>query len=316
MTTDLEAIKNQIKVGDIQEARRSLQALTAEEPLNANAWELLADISTDPNERAECYRRILQIDPGNRQIAVKLLEITGETQDLNSQKRSFQLYDPIIYCKQCGGPAEVHFVGDLQDKRAICSYCGTEVDLPDSYQRIQKLREHQQLPGGGDRTIEKTVIETRQDDIPGEGDFESYPPELKKIIQILSEKGTADLSDEQLKELHESGITLSFVTNKLNPEEHQALQKQDEDILDDLPDTRVVQTQTKITQEKSRTFLKLPFFKRKRGKRDHRRLSLEEIVMLKSDPLPPEERRNCPNPVCGAVIPKSATECPWCGQSL
>lgn len=316
MTTDLEDIRNQINGGDIQEARHSLQAITTEEPLNANAWELLADISDDPNERAECYRRILQIDPGNRQIAVKLLEITGETQDFQPQKRSNQAYDPIIYCKQCGGPAEVHFVGDLQDKRAICSYCGTEVDLPDSYQRIQRLREHQRLPGGGDRTIEKTVIETRQDGIPGESDYETYPPDLKKIIQILSEKGTADISEEQLKELHESGITLSFDTDRLDPEKLQALQEQHGEILEDLPESGITHTQTKITQEKSRSFLKLPFFKRKSGKRDRRRLSLEEIVMLKGDPLPPEDRRNCPNPGCGAVISKSATECPWCGKSL
>jgi hypothetical protein len=313
---DLEDIKNQINGGDIQEARRLLQTLTAEEPLNANAWELLADISDDPNEQAECYRRILQIDPGNRQIAVKLLETTGETQDHQSQKRSYQPYDPIIYCKQCGGPAEVHFVGDLQDKRAICSYCGTEVDLPDSYQRIQKLREHQRLPGGGDRTIEKTMIETRQDGIPGEGDFETYPPDLIKIIQLLSEKGTADLSEEHLKELHESGITLPFNTDKVDPEKLQALQEQHEELLEDLPDSGVTQTQTKITQEKSRSFWKLPFFMRKSGKRDRGRLSLEEIVLLKGEPLPPEDRRDCPNPGCGAVISKSATECPWCGKSV
>ena len=43
-------------------------------------------------------------------------------------------------------------------------------------------------------------------------------------------------------------------------------------------------------------------------------LTPEEILRLAGDPLPEQERRNCPN--CDAVISRSAERCEWCGQIL
>ncbi len=316
MSMDLEEIRKQIDEGDIQTARQRLKALTSENHLNTNAWELLASICDDPHEKAEYYRHILQVDPGNRQIAVKLLEITSKTQEPLSRVSPDHEFDPILYCKQCGGPAEVRFVGDLQEKRGICSYCGTEVDIPDSFQRIQKLREHHRLPGGGERILEKTTVETRRDGIPDLAELGNYPPELIKIIEILKEKGTSALGEEHLKELQESGIKLSFDADKLDSEHRQLMQEQDKARFEGTTDSQGTKTLEKTTRTESRSIFKLPFFKRIKRKRRRKPLSLEEIVILSSDPLPPDERANCPNPVCGAVVSKTATECPWCGQSL
>lgn len=43
-------------------------------------------------------------------------------------------------------------------------------------------------------------------------------------------------------------------------------------------------------------------------------LSLDDVIQLAGGPLPPEERRACPQ--CGAVVPRSAEICAWCGASL
>ena len=40
-------------------------------------------------------------------------------------------------------------------------------------------------------------------------------------------------------------------------------------------------------------------------------LSTDEIIHLAGGPLPPEERRKCPQ--CGATISKRASWCQWCG---
>lgn len=36
-----------------------------------------------------------------------------------------------LICPQCGGTMEVRYVGILRDKRLVCHYCRTEIDLPD-----------------------------------------------------------------------------------------------------------------------------------------------------------------------------------------
>jgi hypothetical protein len=43
-------------------------------------------------------------------------------------------------------------------------------------------------------------------------------------------------------------------------------------------------------------------------------LSPDDVIQLAGGPLPPEERRACPQ--CGAVVPRSAEKCAWCGAPL
>ena len=100
MTTELEEIKRQIKSGDLEAARRLLDSFTSADPLNTNAWVLLASISEDPNERAECYRHILQIDPGNRPIAAKLLDISSQILEASPQEMPAEGYDPRLAARR------------------------------------------------------------------------------------------------------------------------------------------------------------------------------------------------------------------------
>jgi hypothetical protein len=315
MCTDLEKLKAQIETGKPQAVREALKTLTAKDPFNIDAWELLASVSKDPHEQAECYRQLLQIDPGNRQAATRLLEITAQIHGATPPQEPTHEFDPILYCKQCGGPAEVRFVGDLHDKRAICSYCGTEVDLPDSYFRIQKLREQSTLSGTGQHTVESIVDETPQEGLTETRPIEDYPPELQQIIKSLRERGSETITLDDSSGDQEYPIDEERGTGEIQVEDHQETPGQDVETPDESRDSETTPIPAE-TRKDLRSIFSLPFLLRRKADRRSSSLSIEERVLLSADPLPPEERRNCPNPSCEAVISKFADQCPWCGEQL
>jgi hypothetical protein len=316
MAKELEEIKRHIDTGDLEAARHSLSLLTSTDPLNSIAWELLASITDDPIERAECYRHILQIDPENRPVAAKFLEISSQIQGPSLQERSVEGNDPFLYCKGCGGPAEVHFVGSIQDRSAICSYCGTEVDLPDSYHHIQDLRIQNRLSAVDDHVPTGKKITPKQDGLPILGDTESYPPELQKIIQILNEKGTEGLSNDHIIKLRETGAILPLNPGDSETEIVQDGHKKGSEKTEESSNSQTMSTTIKSPWEKISTFIKQQILKRRNLKYVPNPLSFSERLLLSGSPLPPEERQNCLNPQCKAVISKSAKACPWCGSSL
>jgi hypothetical protein len=162
---------------------------------------------------------------------------------------------------------EVRFAGRMRDKRATCRHCGSEVDLPDAYQRVERRREQGRGLWRG-RTVEETVIETRSD---GPRD----PSTEEELARWLRERGVPDVGQEvgrlwQGQELHiyrteATGrrVTIGHTDEAEGP--------------DGLP----------------------------------RMLTPEEIIQAAGGPLPPEERRKCPQ--CGATISKRADWCQWCG---
>lgn len=77
-------------------------------PDDLDAWKALLGLVNDPRKKQDCQE---QID----RIIVKQ-------------------QSPII-CPQCGAGMTVYFAGELRDKRAKCSFCGTEIDIPDAYSR-------------------------------------------------------------------------------------------------------------------------------------------------------------------------------------
>ena len=74
----LDPIKHQINAGDQRGARVALVGLLEAEPDNADAWALLAILLTDPAEQAQCYRKILSINPNDRQAEIWLEALTGQ----------------------------------------------------------------------------------------------------------------------------------------------------------------------------------------------------------------------------------------------
>jgi hypothetical protein len=75
-------------------------------PDDLDAWKSIMALVDDPQKKRDCQQ---QID----RITIKQL--------------------PVIVCPQCGAGMTVYFDGELHDKRARCSFCGTDLDLPDTY---------------------------------------------------------------------------------------------------------------------------------------------------------------------------------------
>ena len=121
------------------------------------------------------------MDRGRRQIEEKLQQLTQGT----SQESSHPETQPLG-CPHCGGAMEVRFVGDLRDKCAACQYCGTELDLPDTYQQVRRQQEREKRPWGT-RTVETTVIETRSDRAGGRPDG----PVPESVDEWLEERGVS-----------------------------------------------------------------------------------------------------------------------------
>ncbi|MFC1878973.1 tetratricopeptide repeat protein [Chloroflexota bacterium] len=72
----LEKAQRQVENDESQEAQQTLAAILHSDPFNIRAWELMAEAVDDPVKQADCYRRILQLDPGNKPASFKLAELT------------------------------------------------------------------------------------------------------------------------------------------------------------------------------------------------------------------------------------------------
>ena len=81
------------------------------DPDDLNAWEGIMALVDDPGKKSDCQKQIDRI--------IMKRQASG------------------LICPQCGGGMAVYFAGELHDKRAKCPYCGTEVDIPDTYSRTE-----------------------------------------------------------------------------------------------------------------------------------------------------------------------------------
>jgi len=266
----LDSISQHLDVGQVGEARRELVKLLRIEPRNTAAWMLLATLLDDEDKQADCYRQVLTIEPGNAQASEKLQQLTYRLPPVGED-------GTVLCCPQCGGKMNVRFVGQLQDKRAICTYCGTEVDLPDSYQHIERTREHESRPGGGSRTVEKATVQTRSD---GPATIPRVSPPQQDIV---SRRDTMTYIEQRLT-----------LPQKTRPAE------------------RLLGGLIKgLTGGQARAGLEEDSAPEASQIRD---LTPADIISLAGGPLPEDQRRKCPK--CGATISKSATRCEWCGMQV
>lgn len=299
MSEKLETIRQCINEGDLAGSKRRLVNLLREDPDNIDAWVLLATLFDDPSRQIDCYRQILRIDPDHRHAAEKLKILSKPHPESTRRKKE----DHAILCPQCGGVMEVLFIGELQDKRAVCPYCDTRVDLPDSFRRVRRTRETKQGLVGR-RIVETTTVETRLDGQISPEDPESLPPEIRDIVRVLKEQGAEALDREHLQKLKSSGMSLAFSSAGFDAETIETLSELGFDIYNgppmNLPSKhRIIWTTYEDTREKK-----------------PQTLFPDEIIKMAGGALPEEQRRKCPNPKCRAVISKEEKTCPWCGKSL
>jgi hypothetical protein len=300
----LDAIKQLIDAGENQRAQSELLEILQADPANLPAWELLAGLLDDADKQADCYRQILRVDPQHTQAAAKLAALTGKAQTLSSQEATGTEKTPNLLCQQCGGMMEIRLVGRLRDKRAICPYCGSQVDLPDTYQRVERQREEERRPWHR-RSVDTVTVETRSE--PGAQD-PPYPlePEIEALLARLREQGLAGLDDETIQKLKALGIEPS--TDIISHTRVQVV-TEDQGWLADLlhklgvdrwGDINIIHRQSPDGVEDTRL--------------QAGQLSADDIVRMAGESLPPKERRKCPE--CGAVVSHRAAKCAWCGATL
>ncbi|MGC9348251.1 MAG: hypothetical protein ACP5JG_08960 [Anaerolineae bacterium] len=317
----LDAIRRQIASGKREGPRRALMTLLRNHPHDVTAWMLLATVLDDPQQQADCYRQVLSLDPGNQQAA-RALDQLRASRELKA-----------LRCPQCGGGMEVYFAGELRDKRARCRYCGSEVDLSDRFQRVQRTQASEQ--GAGVRRFEDTVVvESRSDggvspsiaeDIARlalprdrEGTSVEELSELlrsphaftKEDIQRLLARHDITISDGKLDEIvgryvfseREAGSAQRVVVRRI---ESRAL---GEAFASDRTEPQGCLSllaglfgETRVILERSRPS-------------PPPETSVETIIKAAGEPLPPDERRRCPQ--CGATLSKQATRCGWCDTWL
>jgi DNA-directed RNA polymerase subunit RPC12/RpoP len=295
----LDAIKHRINAGYRKGARLELTALLKSDPDDADAWALLAILLQDPVEQVECYRQILRINPDDRQAAAWLDALSRDLPEASQQEGPPTPDQWTLRCAQCGGVTEVRFVGELRDKRAFCPHCGSQIDLPDSYQRVEQRREREELPGGGSRTVESVRIETRSDGPPSEGPV----AETGRIGQVLQDLDLPDADDEARHQLGEQGMDGGLGERPVHASETGA---EDRGLVDRV--LRRVRGQSLSGIDDPAALDEVE------GTPQPGRLSPEDILRLAGGPLPPEERRKCPR--CGAIVSRSESKCPWCSAHL
>lgn len=315
MLTDLDTIRQHINAGAVEEAKRALATLLRTDSKNVDAWILLATLFDDPSRQADCFKQVLKIDPGNHHAAARLRTLAGQPPESASKGAPSSKEEPVLRCPQCGGAMEVRFIGEMRDKRAACLYCNTHVDLPDSFRRVRK-KSTRERRFGGSRASEEIVIETRSDGQISIEDPESLPSEVQEMLQILKEKGAAGLDEKFLRSLQARGINVAFDPDDLAPGALQLLKDHGYDIYDDSPLKDSSRTVLIKSEEWDAGFLGPLLFEMGATEGKPALLTTEKIVELAGGALPQDQRRECPNSACRAVIPKDATRCSWCGELL
>jgi hypothetical protein len=295
----LDAIRNRINAGDREGARLELVAFLKSEPDNTDAWALLAILLKDPAEQVECYRQILRVNPDDRQAATWIEALSPQLPKAQDREALPTSEERTLQCPQCGGITKVRFVGELFDNRAFCPHCGSQIELPDTFQRVERRREQEHLSEGSSRIVDPMGIETRRDHAPGQGSA----LEASDIDRVLRDLDLPGAEDETLQQPGEQGVLGGASEQILPPSGTGTEQRGLMDRMLRRMRGEAVSGGGDAAALEQAGGLPLPG-----------RLSPEDIIQLAGGPLPPEERRKCPK--CGAVVSHKESRCPWCSALI
>lgn len=301
----LDSIRQHLEAGDQDAARRELVAALRANPQDVSCWELLAMLLADPARQADCYRQILRIDPQHGQAAASLAALTTEAPSEPSHDAPAAKEGPALRCQGCGGTLDIRFVGEMRDKRAVCPFCGNEVDLPDAFQRVERRRDHEQRPWGS-RTVDTLYVETRVDH-DSEGQSAHPVRDIDEIRQTLREKGPGGLDEETVNKLNDAGFTVStgattgvrtHISGDIGRGAGRLLERSGVYSFDgelDIPTGKAILSPEDVSSVQGR-------------------LDPEHVIRMAGGAPPIEKRAKCPG--CAAVVPRDASRCEWCGADL
>ncbi|MBA3534299.1 MAG: DUF4178 domain-containing protein, partial [Ardenticatenales bacterium] len=169
--------------GHKEPAQKLLVTVVKAEPENEEAWLWLSRVVDDPTRRAECLRRVIQLNPDNRWAADELVALRGDDSGNGAAApgHAEPTWQPPttpevgltqLLCPQCGATPELRGGGGI--KTLVCTSCGSVIDL---------TREEAAVVGQVDQTFKPAVaIE------PGmEGEFDGEMHQVLGWICFMGE---------------------------------------------------------------------------------------------------------------------------------
>lgn len=124
------------RVGDIADARRLLEAATQQKPDSIEAWLGLAGVVEPLTEKADCFKRVLALDPDNQEARAGLALLE---QKLANQAAPPKSVTGVIYCYR--HPQTETSLRCNRCNKPICPRCARRT--PVGFRCPDCLREHE-----------------------------------------------------------------------------------------------------------------------------------------------------------------------------
>ncbi len=95
------------RAGDRSEAERLYRRVLDRSPANVPAWLGLGTVLAEPGRKAECFQKVLELDPGNADAAASLERLQAVLPAGPAEKLRCAFHpnvETVLRCSQCGRP--------------------------------------------------------------------------------------------------------------------------------------------------------------------------------------------------------------------
>jgi hypothetical protein len=80
-----------IQKGQTEQARKTLEIITQEEPMNEESWLLLSKVVGNPKEEVECLSRVISINPDNIAAKLRISQLFNLLKEKGLEEKEFSL---------------------------------------------------------------------------------------------------------------------------------------------------------------------------------------------------------------------------------
>ncbi|MBN2005222.1 MAG: tetratricopeptide repeat protein, partial [Anaerolineae bacterium] len=187
----LNSIRRQIEMKDYNGAQRALVEILRSEPQRSDAWMMLAALLKDPAKKAECYRRILRIEPNHSQAQAKLKQIIHGSKPIPVAPANI----PNPFAESNNDMGEPEFYNAAEEK-AIREAIFTDAAKAPAKEEATLKPEEQEL---ADYVLKELVGHVGQSDIVRDvcGKTGWGWPEAEKFVQQVAQHKRHDIAKRQ-----------------------------------------------------------------------------------------------------------------------